>query len=69
MENEQEIKAIVVARLQTLPDGKEISIGEKGDFTKEDLIKHVENGDEIGKKMIEIEMNFLRALKDGLLYA
>jgi hypothetical protein len=66
--DEKEIQELVIARLQTLPDSKEISIGASGDFTKEDLIQHVQAGDEIGKRIIDIEMSFLRALKDGIFY-
>lgn len=68
MANEQEIKALVIARLETLPEGKEISIGGDKGLSKEELIKHVEQGDEIGRKMIEIEMSFLRGLKEGFFY-
>ena len=68
MENEQEIKELVIARLRTLPEGKDISIGSAGEYSKNELIKHVEEGDGVGKKIIEVEMNFLRALKDGVFY-
>ena len=68
MENEQEIKELVIARLRTLPEGRDISIGSDGEYSKNELIKHVEDGDGIGKKIIEIEMNFLRAFKEGSFY-
>lgn len=68
MEVEREIKNLVIARLKTLPDDKSISVGSEGDFTKEELVKHVEEDDEIGKKIVEAEMNFLRAFKEGSLY-
>ena len=68
MENEQEIKELVIARLKTLPNNKEISIGSSGEFSKDELIEAVENEDQLGKKLIEVEMNFLRTLKDGLYY-
>lgn len=68
MEIEQEIRNLVIARLKTLPNDKSISVGSDGDFTKEELIQHVEESDEIGKKIVEAEMNFLRALKEGSLY-
>ncbi len=68
MENEQEIKNLVIARLKTLPEDKSISVGSDGDFTKDQLIQHVEDNDEIGKKVIEVEMNFLRAVKEGSFY-
>ena len=67
-DHEKEIQELVIARLRTLPDGKEISIGAEGEFTKEELIEHVRADDAIGKKMIAIEMNFLRALKEGIFF-
>lgn len=65
---EQEEKEIVIARLGTLPEGYKISIGSDGDFSKEELIRHIENGNEIGKKIVEIQMSFLRSLKEGSFY-
>lgn len=62
----EDIKKLVVLRLETLPSDKKISIGSYGDFKKEELISHVQKEDEIGKKMIEIELEFLRALKEGI---
>ena len=51
----------------TLSPDKKISIGSFGDFKKAELIDHVKKGDEVGKKMIEIELEFLRALKEGII--
>ncbi len=69
MENDQElIKEIVIERLKTMPEDIGISIGSEGSFKKKELIELVEKGDEIGKKIVEVEMNFLRGLKNGILY-
>jgi hypothetical protein len=68
MNTEKEIIDLVVARLQNLPSNKEISIGSSGEFTKAELIEHVKKNDEIGKKMIAIEMDFLRSMKEGIFY-
>lgn len=68
-EKEEEIKKLVIARLDTLPPNVSISVGSKGHFNKEDLIKQIENNTEIGKKMIEIELEYLRRLKEGIFYA
>lgn len=68
MVSEQEIKQLVVERLKTLPEGTGMSIGSMGDFNKQELISHVEQGDDIGQKIIEVELNFLRGLKNGILY-
>ena len=67
MSKEEEIKELVIVRLKTLPSDKKISIGSYGEFTKEQLIELVKKGDPIGKKMIEIEMEFLQALKEGII--
>lgn len=62
------VKELVLARLETLPSGAVISIGSGQELTKEDLIQSVQEGSEIGQKIIEIEMSFLQGLKDGILY-
>jgi len=61
--NDSEIKEIVIARLDVLPIDRKISIGNEGTFSKEELIEHVQKGDKIGKKIVEIEMEFLRSFK------
>jgi hypothetical protein len=68
MEINQDIIDLVVARLQNLPSGKDISIGSHGEFSKEQIIEHVKKGDEVGKKMIEVELDFLRLMKEGIYY-
>ena len=68
MKTTQEIIDLVIARLQNLPSNKEISIGSSGELTKDELIEHVKKDDEIGKKMIAIEMDFLRSMKEGIFY-
>lgn len=68
MNTDKEIIELVMARLKNLPSDKEISIGSSGEFTKDEIIEHVRKDDEIGKKMIAIEMDFLRSIKDGIFY-
>lgn len=63
----QDIKELVIIRLETLPSDKRISIGSFGEFSKEELVEHVKKDDEIGKKLVEVELEFLRALKEGIL--
>jgi len=68
MEISEDIIQLVIARLQNLPSGKDISIGSFGEFSKQDLIDHVKKADDVGKKMIEIELDFLRLMKEGIYY-
>lgn len=65
---EDEIKKLVIARLQTFPEDMSVSVGEQGEYSKDQLIEHVQKGDEVGKTIMDIEMNFLRRLKEGALY-
>jgi hypothetical protein len=66
-EVDEEIKELVIARLETIPVNKKISIGSYGEFSKENLINEVKSGSEVGKKIIEVELEFLRALKQGII--
>lgn len=67
-EYDEDVRKLVAVRLETLPDGAVVSVGSDGEFTKEQVIESVINGDKIGQKMIEIEMSFLQSLKEGILY-
>lgn len=67
MSNQQVIseyeKQLVVARLEALPPNVGISVGSDDSFTRQELLQHVEDEDNIGKKYIESDLEFLRALK------
>lgn len=63
----REIKELIVARLDAIPQDKKISIGKYGDFTKDELIDNVKNSSEVGRKIVEIELEFLRAMKQGVI--
>lgn len=65
---ENEIKELVIARLKTLPSDKKLSVGSSGDFTRDELIEHVDKKDELGKKIMEVQMEYLRLLKEGIFY-
>ena len=60
----KEIKDLVIARLKTIPPNVSLSIGEMGGFEIEDLVNHVQNGDDIGQMIIEEQLNYIRSLKD-----
>lgn len=65
---EDDIKELVIARLKTLPEDASVSVGSEGEYSRDQLIDHVERTDNVGQKMVEIEMNFLQSLKGGKLY-
>ena len=60
----QEIINLVVARLKTIPGNARLSVGNgKEALPPEELVKEVENQTEIGKKIIESQLFFLRSLQ------
>lgn len=60
----QEIKDLVIARLEVLPEDTGISIGSAGEFTRDELIERVRRGDEIGQKIVQVELSYLKSLKN-----
>lgn len=65
---EKDIKKLVIERLKASSDELEVIVGDLGDYSKEDLIKSVEKGDELGKEVIEMEMSYLKAIAEGKIY-
>lgn len=61
-----DIKQLVIERLRRIPPGKKVSIGSNGDYTSQELIKLVESNDKVGDKVIEMELEYLRSLKNLL---
>lgn len=62
-EYSQDIVNLVVARLETVPANVHISIGSEGNFSVSDIIKRVKAKDEIGKKMIKVQLDHIRSLQ------
>lgn len=67
IDTDEEIRKIVLARLSTISSETMKSIGDEGVFTRDELIEHVKTGDKIGKTIQDIEMEWLRALKSGII--
>ena len=63
---DSDIRKLVIARLQMLSGNRKISIGSEGEYDKDELIKRVESGDRIGKKIVEIQLEYLRSMKKGI---
>ncbi|MFH1224372.1 MAG: hypothetical protein V1676_01060 [Candidatus Diapherotrites archaeon] len=59
--SKDEIKKLVIARLETMPPTMKISLGSMGVFSKEELIGEVRQGSKIGEKIIEIQLSYLRS--------
>ena len=67
LSTDEEIRNLVVARLSVISSDTIKSIGSDGVFTRDELIEHVKKGDKIGKTIQAVEMEWLRALKEGFI--
>ncbi len=61
------IKQLVEERLKVLPIDVAVSIGD-ATYSKDELISHVQKGDEIGEQISNIQINFLQDLAKGAMY-
>ena len=60
------MKKLAIARIEAqVPSNLRLSIGSYGNMSKEEMIEHIKNGDEIGKQMVESQLRFLRAQASG----
>lgn len=65
--NDEEIRKLVSARLSVLSSDTMISIGSDGNFSRDELLEHVKEGDKVGEKIAQIQIEWLRSLKAGLI--
>ncbi|MBR3323517.1 hypothetical protein IKG16_01360 [Candidatus Saccharibacteria bacterium] len=63
-----DFQKLVYTRLQTLPKGYTISIGDFGDISKEEALDHIVENDKIGKVLIQIDREYFDSLKSGEFY-
>ena len=63
----EDVKELVIARLDIMPPNYKLSIGSQGTFTKDELIKHVKDGDLVGNQIAKMQYRFIKALTTGKL--
>ncbi len=61
--SDEEVRKLIVARLSVLSPDTYIAIGSDGSFSRDDLIRRVEAGDDIGREIEDMQMEWLRSLK------
>ncbi|HBC44706.1 MAG: hypothetical protein UX08_C0002G0011 [Candidatus Collierbacteria bacterium GW2011_GWB1_45_35] len=64
---DDEIRSLVIERLKSISDESSLMIGGDKKLSKSDMIKSVQNGDDTGKKIIDMQMTYLRDLASGKL--
>ena len=62
MSDYDDIKKLIKKRLSAMPPDISFSVGNFGDFTRDELIQEVDKGSEISKEMIEMELNFIKKM-------
>ena len=51
---------IVLHRIQAMPAHIKLAIGGHSSLSREDLITHIKAKDKVGKRVVEMQMNYLR---------
>lgn len=64
--SDQEIRKLVLARLSVLSSDTVISLGSEGSFNRDELVKKVQEGDRVGEKLAEMQMEWLQSFKEGI---
>jgi len=63
---DEEQKKLVLERFKTLNPESKISLGGGEEVTVKEMMQHVEDGDDFGKKVIKVQMNMIRVLTGGV---
>ncbi len=67
-EIDERARELVIARVEAqMSPNLRLSVGAEGSLDKEEMIEHVEKGDETGKQIVEAHLNFIKAQASGQL--
>jgi hypothetical protein len=61
-----EQKELVLVRFKTLNPDSKLSLGGDNEVTVRELIKHVEAGDDFGKKIVQVQINMIKILSGAV---
>ena len=64
----EEMKKIAYARVKASSDDLIISVGSK-EYSKEEILQSISDGDEAGLEIIDMQIEFLRDMAKGEFYA
>ena len=67
--NEKYLKELIIARIEATSGNFKLMIGGQEEMTKEDLIKNVREGSQVGKEVIKAQLEFLKDMASGKIYA
>ena len=62
----EEVKKLIIARIDArMPPDIKMSIGGGDTISKSEMIEHVRKGDKQGKQIIQMHLNFIKAVTSG----
>lgn len=64
----EQLKRLVLERINTMPDTLRVAVGSL-ELTRNEVAQHVRDEDEVGRQMIDMELEFLQSLGSGAIYA
>ncbi len=67
-ELKEQFKNLVLERVKVMPDTLCVAVGSV-DLTKKELAQHVQEEDDIGRQIMDMELEFLRDMASGAVYA
>ena len=66
-ELKQQVQKLVLARVMVLPENMRLTVG-SADFTRKELVKHVQQDDDVGRQITTMQVEFLQDLASGAIY-
>jgi phosphoribosylaminoimidazole (AIR) synthetase len=54
---------LVTARIEAMPSNLKLAMGGIGPLSKQEMVEHLNKKDEIGKKIVAMQLNYLRYFK------
>lgn len=64
---EEEQKKLVLERFKTLNQDSKLMLGGNKEVTVKEMIQHVEDGDDFGKRIVQVQMKMLQVLAKGVI--
>ncbi len=64
MEIKREDWNTILARIEQMPENLKLAMGNFGAMSKKEMIKHLEDKDEVGQKIVEMQMRYLQFFKE-----
>jgi len=61
----ERLKQIVLMKIATMPKNYKLSIGGEGSFNKVQIAERINKLDDVGRKILDMELRFIKALSRG----